>query len=529
METGGFFWQVSLSLAKEGRVMEWRKELLVVIFSVFGGAGCMGGVECEVQDTEGSGSRIECPGGEAIKTKEDVEGPCWKQGSQVECESGESFSTGGKEEGADGGFRRDGFGGYGRDGGFELDVQGPEGGWGNGESPSAGGGVSRAEPWSVGCQKTGRTVVCGDGRRARVPSGTEGPCRSKTILGKGRRIVCEDGTEVRPENRNKGKVSCEYRSEGEQRLLECSDGIVVTDDAIPGSDCEPTVEWKNKGEVVVKCGEKRSTISWREECEGTFELKTKEDLAKFAERECSMVVGDVSIGAPECEVEGSTISCPNSEPVEMEGEVVPPCWRTSFQVFCSDRSWVASKNDANFEVVETVGTLGGVEYVTGSVRVTGNPHLDQLELGALERVGHDLVVSQNPKMWELRGLGNLKVVGGGFELSENLVLRAWRPSMTLQRVKRGMVVTANEELELIGEFPAGAFVQNQKVPKKEKNWRFSKDVNVGGAGVVTHNDALGWCKSIQFGGYLGSRGATQVYVAGVNASAGTCKKVNWKE
>jgi hypothetical protein len=76
-------------------------------------------------------------------------------------------------------------------------------------------------------------------------------------------------------------------------------------------------------------------------------------------------------------------------------------------------------------------------------------------------------------------------------------------------------VSSNKKLKLIGNLNNG-------------NPRFSSAVNIkGGAAIVTDNDDLGWCLSMEFARYLGRRGAGEIIVGGVSSTGNRCRRVNW--
>ena len=319
------------------------------------------------------------------------------------------------------------------------------------------------------------------------------------------------------QNKNEGDVECDYSEEEGRRVIECSDGTVVAGEDVPKTECSnPTVRRTSDTTVVVECGGQTQKVTWKAGCEGPFVLRTEEDVQRFAEKRCRMVVGDVTVTGISCDVRDGKVHCPETRAVEMPADAKRPCWRTRQRIVCSGGRSRVAPTAASFEAIGDLGDLTTLRYVTGSVVIEGNPRLQGVGLPRLSMIGNDLIVSNNPGLETLSGFVKLFVVGGNLEVSKNRRLRGWQPPLGLWLVEGSVMVASNQRLGLIGDLGA-------------KNPRFSRHLHIkNGGGMVTDNDALGWCMSMEVGRFLGERGgADEIIVGGVSSTGKRCRRVNW--
>jgi hypothetical protein len=486
---------------------------------------CEGSQPCEVEPLE-QGSRIVCPGTDkVIETDEPVDGDCWQSGSNVECTSGETFDVG--PESADGSadvledadtYEQDGsdvaLPDVGRDG--SGGAQGP-GAWGAGAY-----GDYRAP-----CQRVGATeVVCADGRTATVPAevNEDESCSSEMVAGVGRRVVCGE-TRVVPDQTEGTSVECTYRQGEEASAITCSDGTIVSGEAVPEEPCEPTIERRGNDVVEVRCG---PMLVERElgPCERDWIVENKAQLGELEDSSCTSIHGDIIVRPTRCELEDMgpcevVATCGEAEPVTVTCErvgIAPPVEGpcrvdATGDVECASGHGVADAMDPSLGSPEAV-VLEGVEYIGGDLVIEELGDLVAADARGLVGIGGSLVVRNNPELVELAGFRELEWVTEDISISANPVLEMWTPPLNLEYVDNAFLLSGNLELELVG------IQGNFEMPQK---------LSVGGAGVVTDN-GLDWCVAVNLGRFLGARaGASQVYVGGAGATSNqACSFINWR-
>ena len=369
------------------------KKLTMVMVAAAFVSGCVDGSECDITATETGGSRIECPGEPAVVTDEAVapDAQCQVRDEQVVCTSGQRFEI--PEEG--GAEKEDDVGGGAVDAGGGDDAgqeQEDAGGFG-----SIGAG---ATPWESSCDTAGDQVTCRDGARATIDGLEEGTsCSSRMVPGVGRRIVCEDGTEVRPEEGSAEDVdvSCDKKElEDGQEAIHCSDGAFAFADSLP-ADCEPNSS-REGDQVVVTCG--AFEVELETTCNGTVIIESQEDLEEFYQMGCYSVWGDLVV------------------------------------------------RDTQLEQIDL---LAEVQFVGGSVIIVDNEKLQSFGVGDLYVVRGDLVVRNNPSLTHIGRWGPLWGVDGNVEFSGNTKVE-WIEARPWSWVHGSWVIGGHENLAVIGEW-----------------------------------------------------------------------------
>lgn len=361
---------------------------MMMMVAVLAG-GCMKGGECQISDDEGGGSRIECPGREAVITDEPVseDAKCQARDGRVVCTSGQTFEVPGKGKDAGG-----------------ADVSGGMDAGGDGgvrPAPGATGGVGS---WESKCQAGGGQVVCADGARAAVDElGPDASCSSRMMPGVGRRIVCEDGTVVRPADGSVDgiDVTCERRGIGEDgEAIVCSDGSFVTSDAIPG-DCEPHAKRDGDHTVVVSCG--AYEVQLDSKCNRTIVIENQEDLDDFEQLDCEAVWGDFIIQGSE---------------------------------------------------LERINPWGRIAFIGGKLIIQNNDKLKSFGQAHLGWIGKGIVVQDNPELTHIGEFGRLWGVGGDIEYSGNEKVR-WIEGRPFWWLDGSWLITGEKSLVKIGEVRDG--------------------------------------------------------------------------
>jgi hypothetical protein len=474
--------------------------LVVIVLQSLAVAACGPTERCAIERAEASEEvTIRCAGEEPIVTEGEVDGPCRKTPGRVECEDGRSFEFDDAEAADEG--ERDG---------AASDV-------GTQENEAFGGGA--VGEYRADCQRVGEDVICEDGVQGTVPEGVEDDtdCRSEMVVGVGRRIVC-DGRRSRPVGAE--DISCEYLEEEETRAVACSDGTIVAGDAVPAEACSPTIERKGDDVVVVECGAMSVELALGP-CNRDWTLKTASDVQELASSGCTSIHGDVFV-EPICEVEagvGETkVKCEGEDVFEFEGLVEGPCSRVEEFLECADGSVFDVGEESQMEGIWHLETFGEVDYIGGSLFIEEQPALESIQLDEIVGVGGSVVVRKNERLRMLEGFESLEWVTGNWVLSENDELEAWVPPRKLTYVDDTFVLSSNPKLEAIGEIEGG-FI----------SWSMPRKLDVGGAAVLTDNDALDWCVVVELGAWLGAKaGAKRVYLGGEPASnVRSCPPIDW--
>lgn len=470
----------------------WTSLVLMVAWIA---VGCGESERCAI-DGDDVQTTIRCPGEKAVTTDGDVEGPCRRRGERIVCEDGTTLAF---ED-------------------TDANEQGPRGPEGPGvqdegsEFAAGAPGLRRS-----GCERVGGEAICADGRRATIPEGvSEGAsCTSEMVAGVGRRIVCGD-ERVRPDGESDVDVRCEYRGEEDAAAIVCTDGTVVETGVGP---CEPSIERKGDSVVRVECGPESYEMSL-DGCERDWTIKTRADLEELQQAECSHIYGDVFVEPLHCEtgetVDGRTSVTCGQEEMEVRGEVAGPCWRSDTRLECAaGGAWELGEVAAEESLWE-LPDFGSVDYIGGSLFIEDQPNLRSVELNELVGIGGSVVIRKNRRLEHLGGFEQLRWVTRSWTLSQNEGLRSWHPPEKLTLIDESLLLSGNRELEGVGTVEDGG-----------TDWWMPGTLDVGGAAVVTDNDAMGWCMSSALGAWLGDKaGAQRVYVGGYGAEQG-CPEVNW--
>ncbi|AEI64513.1 putative lipoprotein [Corallococcus macrosporus] len=100
----------------------------------------------------------------------------------------------------------------------------------------------------------------------------------------------------------------------------------------------------------------------------------------------------------------------------------------------------------NTGVLWSPGTFPHVQALAGSLTLHANPALELLPLSALAQVDGSILISGNPMLQSLEGLGPLTMVGGGLDISSNNALTHLSGLEQLSAVKSVITVMNNARL-----------------------------------------------------------------------------------